>query len=107
DRKGYARAALRALQDPDLAAVGFDDVLHDGEAEAGAELLGGDEGLEHSLPQGLVDAAACVGHGYLDEASGWGRIDPDPSGIQPSHRIDSIGHEVHQYLLAELGRASW
>jgi hypothetical protein len=58
------------LVEGDGAADGFHEAAADGEAKAGAtaDFLGGDEGLEELLANGVRDARAVVGDAELDSA---------------------------------------
>ena len=54
----------------DGALVFLDDFGGDGEAEAGAALLGGEVGQEEALAHLVGEAGAGVGDGELDHAGG-------------------------------------
>src|SRR5690349_932427 len=58
-------SALRRKHQGNGAAVAFDDAPDDGEAEAGAGGLGGEEGLEDAVGQVLANARTAVAHGDL------------------------------------------
>ena len=65
-----ARAGGLVLFGADGAVVFLEDLGGDGEAEAGAALLGGEVGEEEALAHLVGEAGAGVGDGELDHAGG-------------------------------------
>src|SRR4051812_44469216 len=90
------RPPLDLLQ-PDPPAVGIDDLLADGQADAAAGALGGAEPGEgvDALFQG--DAATLVLD--FDASDPVGRVSSDRQSAATGHGVRGINHEVQQHLL--------
>src|SRR5207253_10665097 len=90
-----------------LAAVGLDDAVDDGEAEAGAPLLGGEERVEDALQVVGADALARVGdleqrlvvvarEPHVDAAAGRGGVGGVAEKV-PEHlaELPRVGPDQH------------
>ena len=84
DREGGA--AFGAVGRRDRAAVGFGDVVHDGQAQAGAVLLGGVERLEDAALVFFAQAGAAVGDFELEAARAVVRRDHQVAAARASRR---------------------
>src|SRR5271163_783881 len=108
--EGELGAAADFAFDPEAAAVGFNDVLGDGKAEAGATGFAGTRGihaieaLENSLLISERDADAGVGDGDDGFASGRGGSDADGSARQGV--LDGVVEQVLENFAEETGIAA-
>src|SRR5437868_11035428 len=84
DREGAAPARLAPHRDP--AVVPFDDAVDDGQAEAGAACLGGEEGIE--------DARQVLGGDSLARV------------LDLEHGLAGLATQPHPELAAGLGRVA-
>ena len=101
--KGGAAAELGvAFQ---RAPVFFDDARGDGQAQAGAFLFGGEEGVEHPLPHLGHDALAGVAHLEDDHRVGaprgarGARADAQGDRAAGFHALDPVLNQVDEHLL--------
>src|SRR5262247_4690117 len=100
DEANGGPATERALRG-DLAAVRFDEVLHDGEAETGASLLAGAAGIDAVEP--LEDAGEVLGGdsgAVVGDRDGYravvarGRLDRDRHATATRHVAQGVVVEV-------------
>src|SRR5215469_3553264 len=98
---GKSRALARAGEEPDLAAMGADQLPGDGQAEPGAAGSGGaGEGLEQLFPRPRWQARPVIGH--LDDhppvtggtMAGQPRLDGDPAGARLGCVLGEIGDDA-------------
>jgi hypothetical protein len=88
-----AGAAVLALGHLDLPAVGLGDLLDDGQAEAGAALLGREPGVEQLVSLALGDSLAVVGDVQAVV------LDADRHVHRPPAVLDGVAEQVLQQLL--------
>src|SRR3954468_16316433 len=100
-RQGYLRAASFGGADRHLAALSFDDVAGEGQAEPGAapRLLGGEERLSDAAQQMLRDADAVVAHGQAQLVSGTDELDADVGRLAALGRFERVVEKVCDGLL--------
>src|SRR4030095_3214539 len=108
DRRGGERdadagaAAWRALN-ADVAPVEIDDLLEEGQPEAGARGLGGEEGQEDLLSVFRCDAAAGVGdlddHALAGRAQGHDPLPALRAGPESLQRVlEHVGEDLAELL---------
>src|SRR5215469_2215200 len=84
-----------------MAAVGFYNAATDCQADAGAVLLGGEEGLEYVGEHVRRDSRAGIVHAYCRFTRFKARCGngEDPGGLSMTHRLDSVPGQVDDHLL--------
>src|SRR6266568_2025134 len=106
---GHLRAAAGPVPHLDPPVVRLDDAAGDGEPEAGAVWLRGEEGREEARQHGLRDARTAVHHRHPRDraAAAAGRSQPQrrDAGLEGDlalrlalYCVDGVAHQVQEYL---------
>src|SRR5207302_7134291 len=93
---GEGRTAAGRRRDLDPPPVGGDDALGDGEPEAGAALLPGEERLEDTPARLVRHPTAGVGDG--DRHFGTPEADRDAEATAPLDRLHAVQRDIPEHL---------